>query len=405
MRSISIALPAQPPRAARIGARLMPFAPLITSVLITLVGLFLGPPPAEPFWFVLGVAIWFLVAAAAVWIPWRSLRLGGQLIPALLYLVGTVILRHGLGGAESGFGALALIPIIWLGLFGTRSHVVIGIVALAVMLAAPVLLIGGSMYPESEWRRLITLVLVGGFAGLSINGLVTAGRLQALRLRERTRELADQIAVTRAVVEAADDAVVSFDESGRIVRWNTAAAAMLGWSDGSMVGRNIFQAIVAPNDRARIEEGFGRLLAAIAGHAAVHPELDPGDVLSPEGVEALAAVEQVCIADLMGLASRIDGLFPVDPLAAPGWAEAFAASTAGGRGTAVPLLVQHGTADGVVRYGDSEVLVDRLCGLGATVVLSTYEGDDHGAPLFTGADEAVAWLTDRVAGRPAPSSC
>lgn len=54
-----------------------------------------------------------------------------------------------------------------------------------------------------------------------------------------------------------------------------------------------------------------------------------------------------------------------------------------------PVLVQHGTADTVVPYSDSVVLVEKLKALGRTVDFHPYEGSDHSMPDLQGRTERV----------------
>ena len=79
---------------------------------------------------------------AAVGLTLLLLALGGALIAAaprarvvgvaaIGYLLVVALLRHASEGPASGFLPLTLLPIVWLGVFGTRRELIVGVVVLA----------------------------------------------------------------------------------------------------------------------------------------------------------------------------------------------------------------------------------------------------------------------------------
>src|SRR5262249_39172828 len=62
-----------------------------------------------------------------------------------------------------------------------------------------------------------------------------------------------------AIVESADDAIISKDLNGIVTSWNRAAEEMFGYRAGEMIGRSI-SAIVPPE----LEEEESRILETIA---------------------------------------------------------------------------------------------------------------------------------------------
>jgi acetyl esterase/lipase len=72
---------------------------------------------------------------------------------------------------------------------------------------------------------------------------------------------------------------------------------------------------------------------------------------------------------------------------------------------ALPVFLAQGTADGLVRPQVTMDYKQRLCGAGSRVRMLVMPGVDHGFAAAKSADEAVAWIADRFAGRPAPSDC
>ncbi|NLU83193.1 lipase family protein [Rhodococcus sp. HNM0569] len=78
-----------------------------------------------------------------------------------------------------------------------------------------------------------------------------------------------------------------------------------------------------------------------------------------------------------------------------------------------PVLIQHGTQDDIVPYGQGRQLAADWCAQGATVQFSPNltppilpsVGIGHVVPMLGGLPEAVSFLNDRFAGVPAPNNC
>src|SRR3954452_24707369 len=64
----------------------------------------------------------------------------------------------------------------------------------------------------------------------------------------------------RAMLEAALDAVVSMDSSGRVIGWNQAAAATFGYHANEVLGRDMAGLIVPPRLRQQHRQGIARIL-------------------------------------------------------------------------------------------------------------------------------------------------
>jgi PAS domain S-box-containing protein len=79
--------------------------------------------------------------------------------------------------------------------------------------------------------------------------------------RRAEQGLAEHEARTRAIVEAALDAIVTVDESGAIVEFNPAAESVFGYARAAILGRQIGETLVPPQHRAAHRAGFARYLA------------------------------------------------------------------------------------------------------------------------------------------------
>ena len=180
------------------------------------------PPDGTLYGPVIGAALVLLLIATAVTVlPWAKLPSWSQVVPPLAFLVVVAFLRHGAGGALSGFAPLTFLPVIWLSLYGTRAQLVVGIAASVATLAIPVVLFGPPSYPDGEWTRIVLWALVAIGVGYAIQSLIAQGRNAAAGAAEQAEEL-------RAVMEAMSDGLVVADADGRFQIFNSEAEKILG---------------------------------------------------------------------------------------------------------------------------------------------------------------------------------
>lgn len=146
-----------------------------------------------------------LVIALVVVLPWERLPAIADLLPILLYMVVITLLRDGLGGAVSAYAALLILPVLWLGMYGTRLQLAVAVLGVAVLLGMPILVIGAPDYPSEEWRRALLWVTVSGIVGLAVQDLVQQVRQRADALHtvsaavgRRTREIETRSAICEA---------------------------------------------------------------------------------------------------------------------------------------------------------------------------------------------------------------
>jgi PAS domain S-box-containing protein len=88
------------------------------------------------------------------------------------------------------------------------------------------------------------------------------------RVDQRTRALAQALDAVRAneyriasIIETAQDAFIGVDMDGRIVDWNTAAEAMLGWRRGEVLGRLVIELVLPPAMRDQARQALGNFRA------------------------------------------------------------------------------------------------------------------------------------------------
>lgn len=136
-------------------------------------------------------------------------RLGGgptwlQMVPPLGYYAVVYTLDVAEPGPRRG---LAVLPVIWFALYGTRSQLWVGVAGLAAALLAPMVLIGPPDFPAEDWHRIGTAVAVAGLVGFVVQRLVE-------RLRDEQRREREMLADLRTVAAVARD--ISGDARGRL---------------------------------------------------------------------------------------------------------------------------------------------------------------------------------------------
>jgi diguanylate cyclase (GGDEF)-like protein len=152
-------------------------------------------PPARWHYGLLGAAaaLTVLIAAAAVGAPWERLPRWGPCTLAFAYLIVVALLRA--AGGASGVAAMVLLPVFWLGLFGTRRQLGGLLAGVMLIFVVPLLLVGGAAYPPSAWRTGILFVALSAIIGMTLNALVARVRDQE-RVRDRLLHRLDELAHT-----------------------------------------------------------------------------------------------------------------------------------------------------------------------------------------------------------------
>jgi alpha-beta hydrolase superfamily lysophospholipase len=149
------------------------------------------------------------------------------------------------------------------------------------------------------------------------------------------------------------------------------------------------------------------VLNVIRGMHAAYPKLPLSEVLTPLGIQAMAAYRNQC-NDHLGDVLEEEAVDPLTLLKEPtpsDWLKKFYVNTQGSRPTAGPVLVMQGTADTVVNPNASTAYVQKACKLGKPVQYSRYTGATHQTIPYVAQNQYLAWIADRFAGKPAPSSC
>jgi alpha-beta hydrolase superfamily lysophospholipase len=130
----------------------------------------------------------------------------------------------------------------------------------------------------------------------------------------------------------------------------------------------------------------------------------PLDALTPAGRKAVGRVRRTCLQELAD-DPEVVAVRPRDLLTTPPWPALLARNTPGHAATPAPIFLAQGADDETVTPAATGALVQRLCRLGDTVELRTWRDVGHFDIPEVAAADVLAWIGDRLAGRPARSTC
>ena len=234
---------------ALVARRFLPFSP---TALALIPPLFLIPP-TNATTFLTGALLASLCIPVAMFVPWKRLPKIAEVVVPALDVVGVAFLRDGTGGHASGYSILMLLAVLWVALYGTGRQIAVTVVVVFLALAIPLVAIGGTAYPPSEWRRILVVVVVSSVTGWIVNSLVSAVRREALAAAKNANRLQEQTIVTRQVVESASDGVITVDARGLILEVNPAASRLTGRPAGDLIGSSAVEVFTTPGraDSAR----------------------------------------------------------------------------------------------------------------------------------------------------------
>jgi diguanylate cyclase (GGDEF)-like protein len=133
------------------------------------------------------------IVAAAATAPWKRLPGWTPSLLAFAYLAVVVLLRA--AGGPSGVAPMALLPVFWVAVCGTRPLLWLMLAAVAVVFGLPFLVGGIADTPPGAWRAAVLLVAVSGLLGVTMQTLVARVREQE-RERDRLLDLLHGLAHT-----------------------------------------------------------------------------------------------------------------------------------------------------------------------------------------------------------------
>jgi diguanylate cyclase (GGDEF)-like protein len=175
-------------------------APFLGAMWLALVIYPLPPHGGDSRALVPAVVLNGLILVAALMVPWSRLPPFAQIAPPLAYLIVIALLREADGGSTSAYGALFILPVFWLALYGSRKQLAVGIAGVAAVFLLPLVLIGAPEYPSSEWTRAMVWICVAPIIGFTVQSLVLELRERAEENQKRAEELQVSQEETRKLV-------------------------------------------------------------------------------------------------------------------------------------------------------------------------------------------------------------
>ncbi|MFO1033178.1 MAG: alpha/beta fold hydrolase [Hyphomicrobiales bacterium] len=93
------------------------------------------------------------------------------------------------------------------------------------------------------------------------------------------------------------------------------------------------------------------------------------------------------------------------PMDIPEWRTAVTLNSISSLSGRIPTIIFQGSSDTIVNPAVTSAIVQESCRYGATAKYVILPGAGHSGAAKASVTQAVNWITDRFAGRPAPSSC
>jgi len=143
----------------------------------------------------------------------------------------------------------------------------------------------------------------------------------------------------------------------------------------------------------------------------VNASLPLNGVLSPQGIDSAAELAQECIGSttltvqLLARLAMGQTFFVENPSRNASWKAMGQAQTPDPLPASMPVLVGQSTADEVVLAWPNALLQELWCAAGSTISTIWVGEVSHQLTAETIGPEAVRWIADRFAGRPALRTC
>src|SRR5262249_55200910 len=175
-------------------------APFVGAMWLALVIYPLPPHGGDSRALLPAVLLNVLILVAVLLAPWRRLGPMAAVAPPLAYLVVVALLREADGGGSSAYGALFMLPIFWLALYGNPQQLAVGFAGRAARSVVPSPVGAAPASPPSEWTRAMVWLCVAPIIGFTVQSLVREQRKRAEENLRRADELQVSQEETRKLV-------------------------------------------------------------------------------------------------------------------------------------------------------------------------------------------------------------
>jgi Secretory lipase len=153
---------------------------------------------------------------------------------------------------------------------------------------------------------------------------------------------------------------------------------------------------------------FALLAGSAIGFNAAYPSLNVNQYLTPAGRTAFQQLDTMCQVQALATyaGKRIEDytVGGVNPINDPPWQAVLNANDLGATKPDLPVLQTHGLLDEIIPYSVEQNLHNQYCAMGVASQLNGYLGD-HVLTALLDQTDTVNWISDRFAGKTAPSNC
>jgi diguanylate cyclase (GGDEF)-like protein len=118
--------------------------------------------------------------AATVLVPWNRVPAVAHRLLPLVYVLVVYYTRDATGGVSSSYTQLALLPLLWVAVYGTVLELGSTVLATALVLAIPLARHGAG---DAEWLRMVSMLGAGATLGYVLCRFFGQIRRQTVRLR------------------------------------------------------------------------------------------------------------------------------------------------------------------------------------------------------------------------------
>jgi pimeloyl-ACP methyl ester carboxylesterase len=275
---------------------------------------------------------------------------------------------------------------------------------------------------EPSWKKSIPgldAMLKAGWAVVATDypGLGTPGVHPYLVGASEARAVVDSVRAARNVKEASAGsrfAVWGHSQGGHAALFTGQLAATLA-PELQLVG--VAAAAPATELGKLLEMDLGTKLGNVLAAEALFAwsrvfDTPLGKVVYPDAIPVVEKVAARCIRDAgEGIAAFTeamplrDGFLAVKMTAAEPWATIMKDNSPGASPIGAPVFIAQGTIDTVVRPAVTAVYAGGVCSDGTPVRYQVVQDESHIRVAFRTAGDAVDWMGDRFAGKPAPDDC
>jgi diguanylate cyclase (GGDEF)-like protein/PAS domain S-box-containing protein len=209
----------------------------------------------------------------------ETVKLGAQsqlveLLEATAQAISIILLLWIMFGrlAPKQYFYLAFVPIIWIAMRKGMAGVVVGLLALNFGIVVALRI---SPAPPDILTKIGFLMLVVSATGLIVGSAVTERRRVGEELSERTTFL-------NSLVENSPFAIVVQDLSGTVELCNDAFATLYGYKIPEVVGRNLVELIVPPEQHKESRQLISRVNSGEEAHQTLSRQRKDGQMIDVE---------------------------------------------------------------------------------------------------------------------------